>query len=134
MTVRKACILPLAVGEHTELTRFLVCDELGTDGTLGRTWLKAQKAVHDHDLDCLYIGDKMRRRVYLTNNNNAPSESVAPPEFFSSVQHGCLDEYVPRLEKLLREYADVFFRVGPLRQTTYVKYDIERCAVSPPSV
>ena len=118
-------MLPLVVGEHTEMTRFLVCDELGTDVTLGRTWLKAQKAVHDHDLDCLYIGDKMRRRVYLTNNNNAPSESVAPPEFFSSVQHGCPDEYAPRLEKLLREYADVFFRVGPLRQTTYVKHDIE---------
>ena len=110
-------MLPLTIGVCTEQTRFLVCDELGTDVTLGRTWLQAQKAVHDHDLYCLYIGDKMRRRIYLTNNNNAPPESVAPPDFFVSVQHGCPNEYAPKLEALLREYADVFFHVGPLRQT-----------------
>ena len=101
--VRNACMLPFTIRECTDQTRFLVCDELRTDVTLDRTWLEAQKAVHDHDLDCLYIGDKMGRRVYLTNNNNAPPESVAPPVFFVSVQHGCPNEYAPKLEALLLE-------------------------------
>ena len=102
-----------------------MCDELGTDVTLGRPWLKAQKVVHDHDLDCLYIGDNTRHRVFLTCNNNSTPESTAPPEFFVNVQHGFPKEYAPQLEALLRGFADIFFHVGPLRQTSYIKHDIE---------
>ena len=52
MVVKIACVLPINIAGQTENMRFLVCDELDTDVTLGRTWLKAQKVMHDHDLDC----------------------------------------------------------------------------------
>ena len=125
ITVKTACVLPVTIGGVTEMVRFLVSDELRTDVTLGRTWLKTQKAVYDHDLDCLYIGDGMRRRVFLSSNNDASPECNAPENFFEEVQHGFPREYAPRLQHLLREYADIFFRAGPLQQTPYVTHDIE---------
>ena len=125
MTVSTACTLTVKIGECTEKVKFLVCNELGTDVTLGRTWLKAQKAVFDHDLDCLYLGTEMRHRVFLACDNNAPLELTAPLDFFESVQHGFPLEYAPQLKQLLGDFGDIFFRVGPLRQTPYVTHDIE---------
>ena len=122
--MRYACVLPIS--GHTENVRFLVCEELSASVTLGKTWLKAQKVVHDHDLECLYIGDKVRRHVYLTNNNNnEPLETAPPSNFFKDVKHGCPAQCAPKIEALIREYADIFFHVGPLRQTSYIKHDIE---------
>ena len=118
-------MLPIIIDGQKEKMRFLICEELDTDVTLARTWLKAQKVMHDHDLDCLYIGDKMRRRVFLTCSDRPPFESVAPPDFFASVQHEFPEEYAPQLESLLREYGDLFYHVGPLRQTPYLEHDIE---------
>ena len=65
MNVRTTCTLTVKIGECTEKVKFLVCNELGTDVTLGRTWLKAKKAVFDHDLGYLYLVTEMRRRVFL---------------------------------------------------------------------
>ena len=87
--MRYACMLPLTIAGHTENVRFLVCEELSASVTLGKTWLKAQKVVHDHDLECLYIGDKVRRRVYLTNNfNNEPLETAVPSDFLKAFNTG----------------------------------------------
>ena len=47
--VRTACFLPVTIAGYTEKVRFLVSNELRNDVTLGRSWLKAQKAVQDHD-------------------------------------------------------------------------------------
>ena len=72
----------------------------------------------------------MRRRVFLTNNNNAPLESIVPPDFFASI-HEFPQNYAQRLEHLLRKYGDVFFHVGPLRQTPYITHDIELTSDTP---
>ena len=52
-------------------------------------------------------------------------ETAVPSDFFKSVQHGCPAQYASKIEALIREYADIFFHVGPLRQTNYIKHDIE---------
>ena len=123
--VRTACLLPVTIAGYTEKIRFLVSDELRNDVTLGRNWLKAQKAVQDHDLDCLYIGETMRRRVFLSGDNNAPPELVAHENFFDYVQYGFPPEHVSSLQQLLHDFTDVFFRTGPLKLTPYVTHDIE---------
>ena len=126
MKVNSACELPVTIDSQTEKIRFLICDELTSDVTLGKTWLQSQNVVHDHALNCLYIGKTSRRRVYLTHNNSAPPEHIEPPpKFFDDVKHGFPEELAPSLKVLLSEFADVLFAAGPLRQTPYVMHDIE---------
>ena len=109
--VRTACFLPVTIAGYTEKVRFLVSNELRNDVTLGRSWLKAQKAVQDHDLDCLYIGEKMRRRVFLSCDNNASPELVAPENFF--------------------DYLSMDSRLNTLKQMPYVTHDIELTSDEP---
>ena len=108
MIVRSACILPLTINGHTEKMR--------------RAWLKAQKVVNDHDLDCLYIGDNTRHRVFLTCNNNAKPEFIAPPEFFASVQHGFPKEYIKHDIELM---SNIPFRLPPYGYSTEKKKAIK---------
>ena len=126
MKVENACTLPVIIDGLTERIRFLICDELNSEVTLGKTWLKAQKVVHDHALDCLYIGVKSRRRVYLSRDNNKPRKCPAPPhDYFEEVKQNFPVEYTDRLKNLLSEYTDVLYGIGPLRQTPYIVHDIE---------
>ena len=73
----------------------------------------------------------MRRQVFLSYDNNAPPELVAPENFFDYVQHGFPLKHVPSLQHYLYDFADVFFRTGPLKQTPYVKHDIELTSDEP---
>ena len=127
MKITCACTLPVTIAGQTDSIRFLICDELNSEVTLGKTWLKAQKVIHDHDLDCLYIGVDSRRRVYLSyENNTTPKKCQAPPsDYFNDINQNFPIEYTGKLKNLLTEYADVFYRTGPLRQTSYIVHDIE---------
>jgi hypothetical protein len=53
MKVEGACDLQLTVGGLTEKANFLVSPSLRFDLVLGRRWLKEDRVIHDHDLDCL---------------------------------------------------------------------------------
>ena len=126
MRVNSACDLPVKIAGQTDYVRFLMSDELASDVTLGRTWLKSENTVHDHALDCLYIGKDSRRRVYLTRDNSLPLERIEPPfNFFDKVKHGFSGDLATKLKDLLGGYSDVLFGTGPLRQMPYVMHDIE---------
>ena len=124
--IRQSCELSLTINGAITPMRFLISDNLTSDLTLGKTWLKAQRVVHDHGLDCLYIGVNSRQRVYLTRDDNAlPDSNQIPNELPGDISHGFPEEHAPKLEKLLRDYADIFLGNGPLRQTRFSEFDIE---------
>lgn len=122
--VYSECTLPITINNYTHEVRFLISDESNSNVTLGRTWLKEQNVIQDHNFDCIYFGIKSRQRVFLTRNNDPSYEKITPPpDFFKEVKHAFPPEYAQRLKELLIEYADIFF--GALRQTPYAQFDIE---------
>jgi hypothetical protein len=42
-------------------TSFLVSPGLRFDVVLGRRWLKEYQVIHDHNIDCLYLGRELRK-------------------------------------------------------------------------
>jgi hypothetical protein len=92
------------------------------DVVLGRRWLKEYQVIHDHNLDCLYLGREVRRRVFLSQapKKKLPGHNVV----WEKVQHGLLAEYQAEFKKLLTTHADNFDDSGSLRQIHFIKHDI----------
>jgi hypothetical protein len=113
MKVEGACDLQLTVAGLTEKAKFLVSPSLRFNLVLGRRWLKENRVVHDHDLDCLYLGRDTRRRVFL---GQAPRAIVAQPRVKRGrVRDGFPETHRAELQYLLDRHADVFDDSGPLR-------------------
>jgi hypothetical protein len=66
MEIVGACYLHFVVSDLSVDTCFLVSPVLRFDVVLGRCWLKEYQVIHDHNLDCLYLGRESRRRVFLS--------------------------------------------------------------------
>ena len=126
LKVQQTCELPLTINGATQNLKFLISDSLTSDLTLGKTWLKAQKVVHDHELDCLYLGVNSRQRVYLTRADRSFSyRAEVPCEFQEEINHNFPQEYFSKLKSLLGQYSDIFLAKGPLRQTRFTEFDID---------
>jgi hypothetical protein len=52
------------VAHLTEKTTFLFSPSLRFDHVLERCWLKENPVIHDHDLDCFYLGRDTQRTVF----------------------------------------------------------------------
>ena len=73
ITVKTARMLPVTIGGVTEMVRFLVSDELRTDVTLGRTWLKNSKSSLKQ---FFYFQKKYCSLVIMTHHPSATCRKI----------------------------------------------------------
>jgi hypothetical protein len=80
------CTLRVAVGDIATVCDFCVTLGFRYVVELGRDWLKDNQVLHDHHLDCIYLGRNQRKRVFLgRTHRTAPTKM--PDELWRKFQH-----------------------------------------------
>jgi hypothetical protein len=90
-------------------TSFLVFPVIRFDVVLGRPWLKEYQDVHDHNLDCLYLGKESRRRVFSSAKRRGRNYLVATSLGKMSNSASVLSTYLPS-RRLVARHVDIFGR------------------------
>lgn len=124
MDILGECDLTFRVQDIECTARFLVADEPHADAILGRRWLKDNRVLHDHELDCLYIGRSRRRRIYLGRAPHQPPRRLRQ-ELWEKARHEFPPKHEAEFKEILLRHAAVFDETGPLPHTDFIEHDIQ---------
>lgn len=78
--------------------------------------------MHDHQLDCIYLGRDAWKRVFLDQAPTGPTSERKIP--WKEVQQGFPEQHQVELRELLQRHAAVFDDSGLLRETKFIEHDI----------
>jgi hypothetical protein len=124
------CTLRVTVADIASACDFCVTPGLRYDIVLGRDWLKDNQVLHDHQLDCVYIGRNRRKRVFLGwTQRNAPEKM--PDELWRKFQHEFPKQHERVFRELLGRHQEIFDGNGPLKQMRFATHDLKLMCEKP---
>lgn len=109
------------IGDQVYPGVFHACRDLRADIVLGRAWLKDHDVHHEHRNDCLYLGRKQRRQIYLTPLSVPLAEPTEPLPFdLTSVP----PQHEAAVRSVLNNFEPIFYKGGKLRHTIATSHEI----------
>jgi hypothetical protein len=111
MVIAVSYDLHFVVADLSVDTSFLVFPSLRFDHVLDRRWLKKFQVIHDHNLDCLYLGKESRKEYSLAKRrgkNYQATTSLGKMSNTASPQN-----IKPRLEDCWQDTSTSLMTAGP---------------------
>lgn len=122
MLTRGVCQIQITVGSVSDTIDFTVAPDLDGDLTLGRPWLRRNRALHDYGEDCLYFGRNARQKVYFTRKHIPRPPDLA--SILNGIRHEFPEKHAEQFHELITRHASIFDTGRPLRQIDFVEHRI----------